>query len=77
MLDGRVKLAKVDCDQWAAICQSAGIHAYPTVRLYKGGKDGVRQSISGMTVNSQQVDIILQVVEKELNEPKKLLKTEL
>uniref|UniRef100_A0A9J2PHY4 DnaJ homolog subfamily C member 10 n=1 Tax=Ascaris lumbricoides TaxID=6252 RepID=A0A9J2PHY4_ASCLU len=77
VLDGRVKLAKVDCDQWPAICQSAGIHAYPTVRLYKGGKDGVRQSISGMTVNSQQVDIILQVVEKELNEPKKLLKTEL
>ncbi|RCN39571.1 thioredoxin [Ancylostoma caninum] len=40
-LDGKVKLAKVDCDQWPGVCQGAQVQAYPTVRFYRGRQRGI------------------------------------
>ncbi|VDM24465.1 unnamed protein product [Toxocara canis] len=77
VLDGRVKLAKVDCDQWPGVCQSANIRAYPTVRLYTGVREGIRQSAAGIAVNSQNVNTIVQIVGAKLEEAKKRVKTEL
>ncbi|KAI1726857.1 thioredoxin domain-containing protein [Ditylenchus destructor] len=39
-LEGEVKLAKVDCDRFPYICQSANVQAYPSVRFYNGVEKG-------------------------------------
>lgn len=36
MMEGKVKLGKVNCDNNYHICQSAGVRAYPTVKFYGG-----------------------------------------
>ncbi|CAJ0963827.1 unnamed protein product, partial [Mesorhabditis belari] len=62
-LEGRVQLAKVDCDQWPGVCQGAGIRAYPSLRLYRGAQNGRRQDLWGIDIQSQVKDHIIQVVQ--------------
>lgn len=61
-LDGKVKLAKVDCDQWPGVCQGAQIQSYPTVRFYKGQRDGRRQGVRGLHLQTQDKDTIVRLV---------------
>lgn len=77
MLDGKVKLGKVNCDQWPGICHEAMIQSYPTVRLYIGATKGKRQSIAGVTIQSQHAETVVKIVEQELSKSVHLLKTEL
>ncbi|KHJ79803.1 thioredoxin [Oesophagostomum dentatum] len=67
-LDGKVKLAKVDCDQWPGVCQGAQVQAYPTVRFYKGQQNGRRQDVWGMQIQTQDKDRIIQVVLSQLEQ---------
>ena len=48
MLDGSVRFAKVNCDVYYYTCQSAGIRAYPSVRLYPGRTGWNLQETSGI-----------------------------
>lgn len=66
MLDGRVSLGKVNCDQWPGICHSAGIRSYPTVRLFTGVIDGKRQSVEGLAVQSQHAETIVRIVNEQI-----------
>lgn len=77
VMEGRVKLAKVDCGQWPNICQSVGVHAYPTLRFYSGVRGGHMQTATGILIESQNADMVIRLVEKELNKADRLLKTEL
>lgn len=36
LLEGQVRLAKLDCDRFGHICQMVGIQAFPSVMLYPG-----------------------------------------
>ncbi|CAJ0577647.1 unnamed protein product, partial [Mesorhabditis spiculigera] len=65
-LEGRVQLVKVDCDQWPGVCQGAGIQAYPSIRLYRGAKNGRRQDGWGISIQSQMKNDIIQVVNSYL-----------
>ncbi|VDM56904.1 unnamed protein product [Angiostrongylus costaricensis] len=66
-LDGKVKLAKVDCDQWPGVCQGAQIHSYPTVRFYKGRQhNGKRQDIWGLQLDTQDKNAIVRIVLEHL-----------
>lgn len=38
--DKNIKLAKVDCVEEPDLCQSKGIQGYPTLKVYRNGKDG-------------------------------------
>ncbi|EYC00998.1 hypothetical protein Y032_0111g238 [Ancylostoma ceylanicum] len=67
-LDGKVKLAKVDCDQWPGVCQGAQVQAYPTVRFYRGRQHGRRQDIWGMQLQTQHKDTIVQAVLSQLEQ---------
>ncbi|KHJ95831.1 thioredoxin [Oesophagostomum dentatum] len=60
-IDGKVKLAKVDCDQWPGVCQGAQVQAYPTVRFYRGQQNGRRQDVWGIQIQTQDKDRIIQV----------------
>uniref|UniRef100_A0A183EEM0 Thioredoxin domain-containing protein n=1 Tax=Gongylonema pulchrum TaxID=637853 RepID=A0A183EEM0_9BILA len=77
MLEGRVKLAKINCDSWPNICHAVGVKAYPTLRFYGGARGGHIQKTGGIPIQSQNADTVVQLVENELNKAKKLLKTEL
>ena len=37
MVDNRVKIAKVDCQMHAELCESNGIRSYPTIMLHPLG----------------------------------------
>ncbi|CAI4224319.1 unnamed protein product [Auanema sp. JU1783] len=65
-LEGKVKLAKVDCDQWPGVCQGAQVRAYPTVRLYTGRKNNERQNVHGITIQSQDKNMILNIISQQL-----------
>ncbi|CAJ0595479.1 unnamed protein product [Cylicocyclus nassatus] len=67
-LDGKVKCAKVDCDQWPGVCQGAQIQAYPTVRFYKGRQRGKRQDVWGLQIQAQDRNTVVQVVESQLEQ---------
>merc|ERR1712071_290809 len=36
IMEGRVKFATVNCDRFYQSCQTASVHAYPSVRFYAG-----------------------------------------
>ncbi|VDK42185.1 unnamed protein product [Anisakis simplex] len=78
MFDGRVKLAKIDCDQWAGVCEEANINAYPTIRLYVGSVSGNEQSVMGIAINVHNADGIVRSVDRILQSIKQNnIKTEL
>ncbi|TKR94871.1 hypothetical protein L596_009103 [Steinernema carpocapsae] len=67
IFEGRVKLAKIDCDKYPGVCQTAGIRAYPSIRLYLGGPgNGERQEPQGIMVQSQHRDAVVNIVEQFL-----------
>uniref|UniRef100_A0A1I7ZLT4 Thioredoxin domain-containing protein n=1 Tax=Steinernema glaseri TaxID=37863 RepID=A0A1I7ZLT4_9BILA len=67
ILEGRVKLAKIDCDRHPGVCQTASVRAYPSIRLYLGGPGGgVRQDPQGVAVQSQHRDAVVSLVEQFL-----------
>ncbi|KAH7726903.1 DnaJ-like protein subfamily C member 10 [Aphelenchoides avenae] len=77
-LEGRVKVAKVDCDKWPGVCQSVGVRAYPSVRFYAGSAvEGTRQDHSGAPIQSQDYNGVLQLVENELRRRHRRLTDEL
>ncbi|KAK0422224.1 hypothetical protein QR680_007443 [Steinernema hermaphroditum] len=67
IFEGRVKLAKIDCDRHPGVCQTAFVRAYPSIRLYLGGPGGgERQDAQGIAVQSQQRDTVISIVERFL-----------
>ncbi|KAK5980667.1 DnaJ domain and thioredoxin-containing protein [Trichostrongylus colubriformis] len=62
VLDGKVKLGKVDCDQWPGVCRGAQIQSYPTVRFYKGQRNGRQQGVWGLQLQTQNKDEIVRLV---------------
>ncbi|XP_066991442.2 dnaJ homolog subfamily C member 10 [Anabrus simplex] len=58
-LEGRAKSGKVDCDANRALCQRAGVSAYPTVMLYHNTR-----SYRGEEIESQSGDYIISYVER-------------
>ncbi|KAI3379249.1 hypothetical protein SNEBB_008379 [Seison nebaliae] len=62
-LKGRVRCAKINCDNFPVICRKANIRAYPTVMLYKGRKDKKAQAYSGEEINSLSAEYIHYYVE--------------
>jgi len=65
ILEGKAKLAKVDCDRYPNICQTAQVRAYPTIRFYPGIFRGERQNPIGMHIQTQNPDAIVEFVERE------------
>ncbi|CAI5438897.1 unnamed protein product [Caenorhabditis angaria] len=65
-LEGKVNFAKVDCDQWPGVCQSAQIRAYPTIRLYKGKSGWSRQDVYGTQIHTQLKDPFIDFVTQQL-----------
>ncbi|KAM4024477.1 dnaJ homolog subfamily C member 10 [Anomaloglossus baeobatrachus] len=61
LLKGKVKAGKVDCQAYGQICQSAGIRAYPTVKLfpYMGSK---QKNVEGEHVDTRDAKEIVKVV---------------
>jgi hypothetical protein len=61
-----VRFGKVDCDRWMGVCQRTGIRGYPSVRFYSGIEsiaDGQSQNPTGVEINSQQSQAIIDMVE--------------
>ncbi|XP_069841290.1 dnaJ homolog subfamily C member 10 [Dendropsophus ebraccatus] len=61
ILKGKVKAGKIDCQAHGHICQSAGIRAYPTVKLYPytGSK---KKNVDGEIVDSREAKEIVKMV---------------
>lgn len=68
MLEGKIHLAKIDCDTAPGVCQAAGIKAYPSIRFYPGSFRGERQNPSGIHVQTQNPQSIIDFVEKTLQQ---------
>lgn len=67
-LDGLVKAGKVNCDEEPALCQTAGIHEYPSVRFYIGArKEGISQNTYGMAVDSLEATYIVNLIKSKVN----------
>uniref|UniRef100_A0A1I7XRW6 Thioredoxin domain-containing protein n=1 Tax=Heterorhabditis bacteriophora TaxID=37862 RepID=A0A1I7XRW6_HETBA len=66
ILDGKVKLAKIDCEQWPGICQEAQVRSYPTVRLYKGKRGEQRQDVWGIQLQSRDKDMLVDIIKEQL-----------
>uniref|UniRef100_A0A0R3RQK7 DnaJ homolog subfamily C member 10 n=1 Tax=Elaeophora elaphi TaxID=1147741 RepID=A0A0R3RQK7_9BILA len=77
VLEGRVKLAKVDCGLSPNVCRSVGVVVYPTIRYYSGSRGGHIQMIRGVPIELQDAHSIVHQVEKELTKIDRLYKTEL
>ncbi|KAK6053787.1 thioredoxin [Cooperia oncophora] len=65
-LEGKVKLGKVDCDQWPGVCRGAQVQAYPTIRFYKGQHDGRQQNVRGLQLQVHSKDEIIRLVQEQL-----------
>ncbi|VDN01468.1 unnamed protein product [Thelazia callipaeda] len=77
ILEGRVKLAKIDCGQWHSICQDVRIAEYPSLRFYGGSQNTLRQEIGGVIIEVQNADLIVHQIERELTKINRSQKTEL
>ncbi|KAH9495740.1 DnaJ sub C member 10 [Bulinus truncatus] len=71
-LDGVAHAGKVDCESESSICSQAGITAYPSVRFYVGAKSNKRQSAHGWSIESQNVDFIVQYVKSNVPKTKRI-----
>ncbi|VDO77075.1 unnamed protein product [Haemonchus placei] len=69
-LEGKVKLGKVDCDQWPGVCRGAQvrllIQAYPSIRFYKGQHDGRQQSVWGLQLQTRDKDEIVRLISEQV-----------
>ncbi|XP_048578142.1 dnaJ homolog subfamily C member 10 isoform X2 [Nematostella vectensis] len=72
MLKGKVRAAKVNCEQDYGLCSEANIHSYPTVRLYLGStRQGMTQSINGdLQLNSQVPEELYNTIINAVKEDK-------
>lgn len=78
MLEGKVRLAKIDCDQYPGACQTAQVRAYPSVRLYVGAShQGQRQEATGIPIQSQHPETIVNFIKQTLRQHKKRFEDEL
>ncbi|CAD6184800.1 unnamed protein product [Caenorhabditis auriculariae] len=64
--NGRLKFAKVDCDQWPGVCQGAQVQAYPTIRLYRGRTNSKRQDVWGTQIRSHDEHGFAQFVQQQI-----------
>lgn len=67
ILKGEVRAGKIDCQAHHQTCQSAGITAYPTIRLYPylGTR---RHEYHGDNINSRDADVIADTIKKRLQQ---------
>jgi len=49
----------VNCQNLRNVCKNAGITAYPTVKLYVGTKNKIKQNAAGIYVEGYEVDDII------------------
>ncbi|KAK3753323.1 hypothetical protein QZH41_015263 [Actinostola sp. cb2023] len=68
MLGDKVRCGKVNCEQDYHLCQQAGVHSYPSVRLYIGAHSGLSQPVEGDALDSQQPDEIFELVKHALED---------
>jgi len=74
-LEGKIKLAKIDCAHYRGVCRQAGVRQYPTVKLYVGAvSDDFSQSIQGETINSLETEYIEIVALQTVEEHKERMK---
>ncbi|GMS99610.1 hypothetical protein PENTCL1PPCAC_21785, partial [Pristionchus entomophagus] len=64
-LEGRVKLAKINCDAWPQVCSGAQIRAFPTIRFFIGSNGGP-QNHFGLAIQSHHRDQIISIIEQQL-----------
>lgn len=71
LLEHKVKCGKVDCQSHPSVCQRFGIRQYPTVHFYEGSDGGSSQSSASLKISSQNVNEIINIVNKELRKKQK------
>ncbi|GMR52370.1 hypothetical protein PMAYCL1PPCAC_22565 [Pristionchus mayeri] len=64
-MEGRVKLAKINCDMWPGVCSGAQIRAFPTIRFFIGGNGG-KQDHFGLAIQTHHRDQIIEILEHQL-----------
>uniref|UniRef100_UPI00358F9C18 dnaJ homolog subfamily C member 10 n=1 Tax=Myxine glutinosa TaxID=7769 RepID=UPI00358F9C18 len=65
LLKGKVRAGKVNCQQFSHLCQTNGIRAYPTLKLYPY-KQGQQRSQVGEVISITEAKVIADTVEKRL-----------
>jgi len=61
-LEGRARVARVDCERWKQLCSQAGAAAFPTLRIYQGTADIQEYE----EVVEREVEAIVHIVELRL-----------
>lgn len=75
-VEGKIKLAKIDCAQYKSTCRQAGVRQYPTVKLYVGAiSDEFSQSVFGDTIDSLDAEHIELIALQSLEEHKERVGT--
>ncbi|CAF3957073.1 unnamed protein product [Rotaria magnacalcarata] len=67
-LDGKVNLGKINCDNHRQICERVSIHAYPTIKYYKGSIDFKRQEFLGDEIGNLDEDFIVNYINDQLQQ---------
>ncbi len=62
-----LKCAKINCQNLRHICRDAGITDYPTVKLYIGTKNGIKQNPEGVNVEGFRAQEIVDFVSDYLS----------
>ncbi|CAK5092580.1 unnamed protein product [Meloidogyne enterolobii] len=69
VLNGQVRLGKIDCERFNWICENAQINYFPQILLYFGTKNYKRQETRGMEISTDgttNVEIIAKTVREYL-----------
>ncbi|XP_076088842.1 dnaJ homolog subfamily C member 10-like [Mytilus galloprovincialis] len=68
-LDGLVKAGTVNCDEEQALCNQAGVRAYPTVKFYKGArKEGMSQDTYGYDLENLDATYITNFLKSQVQQ---------
>jgi hypothetical protein len=62
-----VKCGKINCQNLPHVCRNAGIIAYPTVKLYIGTKNQIKQNPEGANVEAFSAQEIVEFVSDYLS----------
>uniref|UniRef100_A0A1I8BPH1 Thioredoxin domain-containing protein n=1 Tax=Meloidogyne hapla TaxID=6305 RepID=A0A1I8BPH1_MELHA len=69
ILNGQVRLGKIDCERFGWICQTAQINYFPQLLLYFGSNNHKRQESRGMEISTEiDVESIAKTVKEYLEE---------
>lgn len=71
MLEGKVRFAKVNCDNYQQLCKQADVRAYPTVKLYwmKQHRQSLSNGIRLEGSNAETIrDEVLTLIKKKRNQ---------